>query len=147
MSKWYGVIGFVDSLETSPGVWENIAVEVQMYGDMTRNHKRWEQGHSINDDITLQNELSVVYDSNAVQYSITRIIPAKLIIEDGYIVFQNGKPLEVPMPVENVLTIQNIKYVEFMDSLWKVTSVDMQYPRLVLSIGGVYNGPQAESAD
>jgi len=30
-----------------------------------------------------------------------------------------------------------------MDSLWKVTAVDVQYPRLILSIGGVYNGEQA----
>ena len=34
----------------------------------------------------------------------------------------------------------NIKYVEYMGAKWRVTSVDVQYPRLVLSIGGVYNG-------
>ena len=34
----------------------------------------------------------------------------------------------------------SIKYVEFMGTKWKVTNVDVQYPRLFLSIGGVYNG-------
>lgn len=34
----------------------------------------------------------------------------------------------------------SIKYVEFMGTKWKVTNVDVQYPRLILSIGGVYNG-------
>ena len=34
----------------------------------------------------------------------------------------------------------SIKYVEFMGTKWKVTNVDVQYPRLSLSIGGVYNG-------
>ena len=32
-----------------------------------------------------------------------------------------------------------IRYVEFMGTKWKVTSVDVQYPRLILSLGGVYN--------
>lgn len=30
-----------------------------------------------------------------------------------------------------------------MGAKWKVTSVEVQYPRLILSIGGVYNGEQA----
>lgn len=33
----------------------------------------------------------------------------------------------------------SIKYVEFMGTKWKVTDVDVQYPRLNLSLGGVYN--------
>lgn len=34
----------------------------------------------------------------------------------------------------------SIRYVEFMGSKWKVTNVEVQYPRLILTIGGVYNG-------
>ena len=33
-----------------------------------------------------------------------------------------------------------IKYVEFMGAKWKVTDVEVQYPRLNLTLGGVYNG-------
>ena len=34
-----------------------------------------------------------------------------------------------------------IRYTEFMGTKWKVNSVDAsQYPRLVLTLGGVYNG-------
>lgn len=33
-----------------------------------------------------------------------------------------------------------IRYVEFMGAKWKVSSVDVRYPRLVLSLGGLYNG-------
>lgn len=33
-----------------------------------------------------------------------------------------------------------IKYVRWMGAAWKVTMVDVQYPRLILTIGGVYNG-------
>lgn len=36
-----------------------------------------------------------------------------------------------------------MKYVEYMGSKWKVSSVDVQYPRLVLSLGGLYNGEES----
>ena len=32
-----------------------------------------------------------------------------------------------------------MKYVEYMGCKWKITNVEVQYPRLILSIGGVYN--------
>lgn len=35
-----------------------------------------------------------------------------------------------------------IKFIEYRGTAWKVTSVNPQYPRLVLTVGGVYNGPQ-----
>lgn len=34
----------------------------------------------------------------------------------------------------------SIAYVEYMGEKWKVTDIDNQYPRLILSIGGVWNG-------
>ena len=34
----------------------------------------------------------------------------------------------------------SIKYVEYMDALWKVNSIEVQYPRLLLTVGGIYNG-------
>ena len=33
-----------------------------------------------------------------------------------------------------------IAYIEYMGTRWKVTDVDPQFPRLILNIGGVYNG-------
>ncbi len=33
-----------------------------------------------------------------------------------------------------------MKYVEFMGTKWKITSVEVQYPRLILTVGGIYNG-------
>lgn len=34
----------------------------------------------------------------------------------------------------------SMRYVKFMGTAWKITSVEAQYPRLILSVGGVYNG-------
>ena len=33
-----------------------------------------------------------------------------------------------------------MRYAEFMGTKWKITNVEVQYPRLILSIGGVWNG-------
>ena len=33
-----------------------------------------------------------------------------------------------------------IRFVTFMGAKWKVKKVDVQYPRLILTIGDVYNG-------
>jgi hypothetical protein len=37
----------------------------------------------------------------------------------------------------------NIKYVRWMGEYWIVTSVESRPPRLILTLGGVYNGPKA----
>lgn len=34
----------------------------------------------------------------------------------------------------------NMVYVEYMDTKWKVTNIDVQRPRLILTVGGVWNG-------
>lgn len=36
-----------------------------------------------------------------------------------------------------------MKYVEWMGTKWKITGVEVQRPRLILQMGGVYNGPEA----
>ena len=32
-----------------------------------------------------------------------------------------------------------MRYIEFMGTKWKITDVEVQYPRLILSVGGLYN--------
>lgn len=34
----------------------------------------------------------------------------------------------------------SVRYVVWNDTRWKVNTVDVDYPRIVLEIGGVYNG-------
>ena len=104
MAKWFGKVGYIVTTETAPGVWMDQYVEREYYGDMTRNHKRFENSQTLNDNITLQNEISIVCDPYALQ------------------------------------NFQYIRYVEVMDAFWRVTAVDVQYPRLVLSVGDVYSG-------
>ena len=39
--------------------------------------------------------------------------------------------------------IQNMRYIKFDGGYWTIDSVEVQKPRLILSVGGVYNGPKA----
>lgn len=47
--------------------------------------------------------------------------------------------------IGNTYTLENfrfMKYITYMGVKWAITKVDVQYPRLVLTIGGVYNAQQ-----
>lgn len=41
-----------------------------------------------------------------------------------------------PFATENFM---NIRYVEWMGNKWKVNDIQVEYPRLSLTIGGLYN--------
>lgn len=39
-----------------------------------------------------------------------------------------------------------IRYVDWAGTLWEVTSVEVRSPRLILGLGGKYNGPEGTAA-
>lgn len=47
-----------------------------------------------------------------------------------------------PFAFENFYAM---KYVEYAGALWKIINVEPKFPRLELTIGGVYNGPRAQT--
>lgn len=106
MAKFYGTVGYVETVETAPSVWDEQIIERQYYGDVVKNTKRYEKGEGLNDNLNVNNTISIVADAYAEQHFFA------------------------------------IRYVEWMGARWKVSSVDVQRPRLILSLGGVYNGPE-----
>ena len=42
-----------------------------------------------------------------------------------------------PFAMEN---FHSMLYVNYMGANWKISNVEVRYPRLILTIGGVYNG-------
>lgn len=74
-------------------------------------------------------------------------------------VIRNTRRLEDGEYLNNDLTVSNsisvvadayayehffaIRYIQWAGALWTVTEVDVQRPRLLLRLGGVYNGPTA----
>lgn len=107
MAKFYGKIGYAETVEKAPGVWKDEIVERSYSGDLTRNNRRLESSGNLNDNINIANELSIVADPFANQ------------------------------------NFHLMRYVEYMGTKWKITSVEVKYPRLILVFGGVYNGEQA----
>ena len=41
--------------------------------------------------------------------------------------------------------MSNIAYVHYMGGYWKVDSIRVQVPNIILNVGGVWNGPTAAS--
>ena len=53
-----------------------------------------------------------------------------------------------PYATDHFFALQYIKFkVPKLGGVWKITSAEVAYPRIILSIGGVYNGKQVESTD
>lgn len=70
--------------------------------------------------------------------------------------FREGENLNNDLSVENSIEIvadayanlhfHAIRYVMWAGALWNVYEVEVRSPRLVLRLGGVYNGPRAETS-
>lgn len=104
MAKFYGAVGYSETIETTPGVWTEDITERTYFGDVLELSKRWQAGENLNDNLVLNKQISIVADPFAYQ------------------------------------NFHAMRYVKWMDIAWKVTAVNVQSPRLILSIGGVYNG-------
>ena len=107
MTKFYGVIGFGESVEIRPGVYDDVVVEYTYKGDVKRNTRRSQDGEKVNNDLTVGNSISIVADAYAR---------------------------------ENFFSM---RYIHWAGTNWTVEDVTVQSPRLVLRLGGVYNGPTA----
>ena len=104
MAKFYGTIGYVNTVETEPGMWEEQKTERQYSGDLVKNTRRLESSGGVNDNVNISNEVSIVAD---------------------------------PYAYEN---FHAMRYIKFMGAKWKISNIEVRYPRLILTIGGVYNG-------
>lgn len=38
--------------------------------------------------------------------------------------------------------VYGMKYIKYMGTNWKITDVEVQHPRMILTIGGIYNGDE-----
>lgn len=104
MAKFFGKIGFSELVEEPMGVWSDSIITRDYYGDLIREGRRWEKGESLNDDLQINNYISIVADS---------------FIMENY---------------------QGMKWVEIAGAKWKISSVEIEYPRIKITLGGVWNG-------
>lgn len=106
MAKFYGEIGYGETVETDPGVWEDVIVEHPYFGDVTRTSRLLKEGENLHGDISISNSISIVADAYALEHFFA------------------------------------IRYVRWAGTLWTVSNVEVKSPRLILQVGGVYNGPK-----
>ena len=43
--------------------------------------------------------------------------------------------------------VGSMKYVKWMGTAWKISEISMEYPRLILTLGGPYNGATVRPSD
>lgn len=101
--RYHGRVGYFETVETKPGLFEEKLTFREYYGDVLRNSKRDSSASNINITITVSNQISIVADPYAREHF-----------------FQ-------------------IRCIEWQGTLWSVTDVEVQYPRLILSLGEVYH--------
>lgn len=105
MAKWYGKVGYSETVETAPGVWTPQDTIREYYGDVIRNTTKWTgNSDSTNDELTVSSQISIVADPFAID------------------------------------KCYSIKWIEFMGAKWKIINIDPQPPRLLLTLGGCWNG-------
>lgn len=106
--KWYGKIGFVETVDEGDGIWKTHVTEKTYAGDLRRISSKWSSNsNSTNYNFNISNQISIISDPYLEK------------------------------------SLHAIRYVEFMGAFYDVTDIEVQYPRLNMSIGGVYNGETA----
>lgn len=107
MAKWSGVIGYAGNVEVRSGVNADSIIERPYFGDIGRNVRRLQGGTTVNDGITISNEISVISDPYAIQ------------------------------------NFHKMRYLSYMGENWRIESAEVQYPRVIVTLGGVWNGDTA----
>ena len=110
MARFYGEIGFLMTVEEDPenrpGIYIEKITKRNYYGDVFSNSRRWDQNGNLNDNLVINNRISIVSDS-----FIKKNLGA-------------------------------MKYVKWQGVDWKITNAELQYPRIILTIGGEYHAPE-----
>lgn len=104
MGRWFGVVGYEETVSTAPGVYVEQITERKYYGDVIRNSRSLQSTDQLNDNVNISNVISILADPYAYQ------------------------------------NFHSIRYAEFMGTKWKIINIEVQYPRLNLTLGGEYNG-------
>lgn len=71
--------------------------------------------------------------------------------------WESGEHLNDNLAINNIFSIvadpfayqnfHSMRYIKWMGAYWKITNIEVQRPRLILTIGGVYNGKTDGTSD
>lgn len=109
MARFYGKVFYEDTVETAPGVHTPTLTGRYYYGDLNRIARRYESGDLVNQNLTMQHEVSILADAYAF---------------DNY---------------------AKIKCVEVDGSKWAANYVEINRPRIKITIGSLYETHDSET--
>lgn len=66
--KFYGVVGYAESVETAPGVIQEKFLERQYYGDLVRDSRQLREGENLHDDLSVDTSISIMADAYANEH-------------------------------------------------------------------------------
>lgn len=97
----------------------------------------------------------------SIGYAVTREIEPGIYVEEFVVqqyygdIIRNSRRLQDANKVNPDFSLSNrfsiladpfanshfheMRYIEYMGTKWKITEVEVQYPRLILTVGGIYN--------
>lgn len=116
MERFYGEVGYVMTKEVRPGVYEEQREERYYYGNVKKMYLRWGGDNRS-------------ADSGSVNEDITPTNQINILADD--FAFKN---------------VGAIRYVKWMGVYWKVTNFEISHPRILLTLGGVYNGKKVTAS-
>lgn len=65
MARFHGNIGFSKTQESEPGIFVEVITEKSYKGDRVRSRMSWENGDGLNDDLDINEKISVIADGFA----------------------------------------------------------------------------------
>lgn len=64
MARFYGAVGYGESVEKKPGVWDDVITVRNYYGDVVRNSMQQQGLDKVNNDISVGNSISILADDD-----------------------------------------------------------------------------------
>jgi hypothetical protein len=103
MAKFTGKVGFIEFVESEPGLFRPVVIEKSFSGDLLLDRRGWKASEHTSGDVFVSNRISLLANADLVN------------------------------------NLANIKYVIFMGVKWKVATFEILLPRVILTLGEVYN--------
>ena len=105
MARFAGEVGYGTTEETpaGSGVWVDVIIEQSYRGDVIRNIKRNEPGEGLNDDIAVNNALSIVADP----YAISHYFEIKYVRWEGVLWTISSVEVRLPRLILNLGSVYN----------------------------------------
>lgn len=109
MSKYTGLVGYVTQEETVPGVWSPVENSRPMKGDIIKQSASSQHDYRDSTGNKVNSDISLGHRVS--------------LLGDSY-AFNN---------------YVHLKWIQIDGTKWIISSVELQRPRLMINVGGVYN--------